>query len=137
MRELMFDSRIVEILKHYIEELRRGLGDKLVKVILFGSYAKSVADEFSDIDILVVHRGDGDEVRAIVADVTLETCLRYDIPLEPITMNIHEFQNESLFIKEIKNTGVVLYSTDPEEKVVSKRKFKQNPQNSDNNIGYQ
>lgn len=107
-----------EVLRYYVEELRRRLGDKLVKVILFGSYARGVADEHSDIDALVVHRGDENEVRALVADATLETCLKCNAPLEPITMGVHEFRSESPFVKEVEKSGVVLYSVDPEEEVL-------------------
>lgn len=42
-------------LKFFVEELKKRLKDKLVKVILFGSYAKGETNEFSDVDVLVVH----------------------------------------------------------------------------------
>ncbi len=113
MPAAMINPRVAEALKEFVNALRAKLGDRLVKVVLFGSYAKGLADEFSDVDVLVVHRGDEAEVRAAVAYVTLEVGLKYNVPLEPIVMNVHEFQEETLFTREVKKFGIVLYSANP------------------------
>ena len=107
------------ILGEYVEKLREKLGDKLLKVILFGSYAKGLSDEFSDVDVLIVHRGREDVVRAAVADVTLDISTKYGIPLEPLTMSIHEFQEDTVFTREVRETGITLYAADPEEERVA------------------
>lgn len=46
---------VEKALNMFINELKKRLGDKLVKVILFGSYAKGYADEYSDVDVLIVY----------------------------------------------------------------------------------
>lgn len=43
-----------EILKEVKAKLQEILGDNLVEVILFGSYARGEASEWSDVDVLVV-----------------------------------------------------------------------------------
>ncbi len=109
MPTLDFDSRIAETLRKFIDKLKTRLGNGLARVILFSSHAKGLADKFSDVDVLVVHRGDEAEVRAIVADAAFDASLKHGVSLEPITMTIYEFQKDTLFTKEIKKFEITLY----------------------------
>ena len=69
-------------LEFFTKELRKRMGSKLVKVILFGSYAKGLADVDSDVDVLVVHSyPDPGKAMEIVADIALETSLRFNVAL--------------------------------------------------------
>lgn len=103
-------------LEFFTKELRKRMGSRLVKVILFGSYAKGLADVDSDVDVLVVHSyPDPDKAMEIVADIALETSLRFNIPLEPIVMTVHEYQQRSLFRIEIERTGKILYTINPHD----------------------
>ena len=116
-------------LKFFVEELKKRLKDKLVKVILFGSYAKGETNEFSDVDVLVVHSHE-DPNRALkeVADAALETALQFDVPLEPIAMTIHEYSQKSLFTLEVNRSGIIIYSVNPndEAKELAKEHFTRN-----------
>ncbi|NJF25807.1 nucleotidyltransferase domain-containing protein [Thermococcus sp. Bubb.Bath] len=47
-------GELEEILKEVKAKLQEILGDNLVEVILFGSYARGEAEEWSDVDVLVV-----------------------------------------------------------------------------------
>ncbi|MDI3475865.1 MAG: hypothetical protein PWQ79_2204 [Thermococcaceae archaeon] len=47
-------DELEEILKEVKAKLQEILGDNLVEVILFGSYARGEASEWSDVDVLVV-----------------------------------------------------------------------------------
>ncbi|WP_457742717.1 nucleotidyltransferase domain-containing protein [Thermococcus sp.] len=47
-------DELLKILREVKEKLREILGDDLVDVILFGSYARGEAKEDSDVDVLVV-----------------------------------------------------------------------------------
>jgi len=59
-------------LKFFGEELKRRLKDRLVKIILFGSYAKGLADVDSDVDVLIIHsHPDPDKAFEIMADAAL------------------------------------------------------------------
>ncbi|WP_240922535.1 nucleotidyltransferase domain-containing protein [Thermococcus sp. 9N3] len=49
-------EELLEILREMKEKLIEILGDDLVEVILFGSYARGEAKEDSDVDVLVVLR---------------------------------------------------------------------------------
>jgi len=103
-----------EALEAFISGLRERLGSRLVKVMLFGSYAKGCADEWSDVDVLVVYIGmERDEATRLVAEAAAQVALRYDVPLEPLVLSLHEYLEETLFTREVKKTGKILYSINP------------------------
>lgn len=110
----MKTTDIDSALKFLTEELKQRLKEKLVKIILFGSYAKGLADVDSDVDVLIVHsHPDPDKALEIIADAALRTTLKHDIPLEPIAMTLHEYNLKSLFNIEVRRTGKVIYSINP------------------------
>jgi len=53
---VMPKDELLEILREVKEKLKEILGEDLVEVILFGSYARGDAREDSDVDVLVVVR---------------------------------------------------------------------------------
>ncbi|MHC5610268.1 MAG: nucleotidyltransferase domain-containing protein [Nostoc sp.] len=60
--------------------LREIYGDRLVKMVLFGSQARGEASKDSDIDVLVVLEGNvnpGEEIKK-TSDVVAELSLEYD-----------------------------------------------------------
>ena len=48
------DEKVEKILKEIKRYLEEKYGDKIKKVILYGSYARGEATEDSDVDVLVV-----------------------------------------------------------------------------------
>jgi predicted nucleotidyltransferase len=50
-------ASLADDLRRYVEVLDRHLGDRLVSVVLFGSWARGTANGESDVDVLVVVRG--------------------------------------------------------------------------------
>lgn len=47
----------VQLLRRMVEDVKNECPDRIIDIILFGSYAKGTATEKSDIDILVVLKG--------------------------------------------------------------------------------
>ena len=47
-------EKIIPILTIFTEKAQKFYGQKLKKVILYGSYARGMANQYSDIDLLVV-----------------------------------------------------------------------------------
>lgn len=85
------------------------------KVILFGSYAKGSAHEWSDIDLAVISpdfKSKSTTVNSLrlISDIKL-----HEENLQLVCFSSQVFNNEDDwvdpgFIREIKNTGKVLYS---------------------------
>ena len=103
------DKIMLHNLKAILSELRGRLqslyGDRLAKVILFGSQARGEATENSDIDVMVILKGDVSPSLEIartiddVADISLAndvvlSCVfmpesRYDKEQSPLILNVH------------------------------------------------
>ena len=74
-------------------ELRRLYGSRLVKVILYGSYARGEAGEGSDVDVAVVLQGEVSPTQEIdrMLNVIVDLDLRYGVLL-----SVYPVSNERL-----------------------------------------
>ena len=76
------------------------------KVILFGSFAKNTANEFSDIDVAII----ADEfIGSTLMDRNFYKNIIIQKPfyiIQPKTYNTSYFENGDPFIDEIKKTGI-------------------------------
>ena len=78
------------------------------KIILYGSYVKGTAKEYSDIDVaVVVDKIEGDflEAEARLFNLTRDI----DVSIEPVLFEIGD-ADPSGFFEEIQKTGEVIYS---------------------------
>jgi len=95
---------IIEIVKRYIEELRKH-NIPVREAILFGSYVRGSIKEESDIDVAVVSEaftGDRFEDRRKIVPLRR----KIDNRIEPMPFNLEIFSRGSILIDEIKKTGV-------------------------------
>jgi uncharacterized protein (UPF0332 family)/predicted nucleotidyltransferase len=97
--------------------LRSEAGEKIAKVILFGSLIKGKAGKDSDIDILVV-ANDGKQVADKVADVLLDIQIQGCGPIESITVDIDDiYFTRDYFLYNVLKYGKEVYSM-PEEEII-------------------
>jgi uncharacterized protein len=96
------------------QELQNEYGDRLVNVILFGSQARGEAIEGSDVDVLVVLRGEVTpsveifRTEAIVGDL----CLKYDAVLSCLFMAETRFlTHQNSLLSSIQRDGITLWRT--------------------------
>ena len=101
-----------------LEELRDGLrerfGERLLKLVLYGSKARGDGDDESDLDVLIVVRGyerlsdDDDAVHSIAYDVQL----RRNVYTQTIEYSEAEYQHrldvETPLVTNIEREGVPL-----------------------------
>lgn len=101
-----------EKLKYYINTITKNI--KVDKIILFGSFSNGNPHEYSDIDIAVIspeldsNKSQFENIRTIKERADL-----IDPGLQLLAYPTETFEKElgveRLFIKEIKNTGTVLF----------------------------
>jgi predicted nucleotidyltransferase len=68
-------------LADYLTQLHETCGDRLLQVILFGSKARGDSEPESDIDLLVVLRGELDGLKDRLADLSYRISLYYGVVL--------------------------------------------------------
>ncbi len=98
-------------IKEFHEKIKECYGDQLVKLILFGSWARKTATIESDIDLLVVLEGDiqpGREIDRMI-DIITEIDLKYDtlISVIPIAREEYEERNSPLLLN-VRKEGIAI-----------------------------
>jgi len=113
----MCDKSVLdEITSRVCAAAKEVLGDKLEKVILFGSYARGDYDEESDIDIMVIADIALEEANGVsnkIHDVTGDIGLEYDV-LVSLSVDssdiFHKYKDHSGFYINVQKDGVQLYA---------------------------
>ena len=91
------------------------LGDKIYKIILYGSYARGDFDSESDIDIMILINGTDEDViryrkdvRRIANDVGLDNDILVSLLIRS-RQSFEEWSDVVVFYKNVINEGVTLY----------------------------
>ena len=98
-----------EAVKHLVECYANDVRNvySVERVVLYGSYAKGIADEMSDIDVCFFINDFGDKRRVDILRELLGMMRKYKkVPFEPIVFPTDEIQNDNPFVKEILRTGI-------------------------------
>jgi hypothetical protein len=87
------------------------LGERLRRLVLFGSYARNQFDEESDVDVLVLIDALGPADRNRIIDATVR-CSTADIILSPLILTVAELDalraRELLIATDIDREGIVV-----------------------------
>lgn len=109
------DIHLRQDLEQIIQELKKIYGDKLIKVILFGSYATGKYDLESDVDIAVLVDLDEDQLKkyedsldAIATEFGYKTLKVFSIIDFPFR-KFEKLKEILPFYKSIEEKGIVLY----------------------------
>ncbi len=105
----MRKPRLTTILENLQNELSRILGEKLDSVLLFGSQARGDAKVDSDVDVLVVIRGDFDygELIKRTSDVVSELSLQNDITISRVFISKEHFEHDqNPFLLNVRREGI-------------------------------
>lgn len=103
-----------DIILDFSRQVKRILGDKLTKVILYGSYARGDYSENSDVDIMVLTTLTDDEIRGIketIFNLAFDFQMEYGIDISVIVKNEEHFNHwlgALPFYDNVKKEGVVL-----------------------------
>ncbi len=101
-------------INHFIQEVKGLLGERLKKVILYGSYARGDFRKNSDIDIMLLTDLDDKEIeeyRDKVSEIAFNIELEKEIYISPIIKNIDKYNariNVVPFYMNVHKEGVEL-----------------------------
>ena len=108
-------NKIDKILKQFISQVSSLIGNRLKKVILYGSYARGDYGKNSDIDIMILTDFNDKELaeyRMKIRDLACDLELENDIIISPIVRNIEKYNNRINvipFYMNVQKEGVVLH----------------------------
>ena len=103
-----------EKLQEILAELRRGLeeiyGERLVKMVLFGSQARGDAENGSDIDVLVVLQdGETPEEKERRRQSVADLCLAHEVVIGCLVMDEGRFlHRQGPLLRNIRREGVLV-----------------------------
>ena len=109
-------TKIKNIIDEFINGVNEILGNRVKKIILYGSYARGDFNESSDIDIMILTDLTDDEMYEHFVKISdmaydIEEKYDFDITLSPLVKNIDKFNYwlETLpFYINVQREGVVL-----------------------------
>ena len=103
------------VLNEFTARIKPLLGNRLEKIILFGSYARGDFDSESDVDVMLLVRDNDAEIKKMdrtVVSATGDIDLAYSVLLSPIIVNrdrFYRYVNDLPFYRSVQQEGVVLY----------------------------
>jgi predicted nucleotidyltransferase len=106
----MLNREEKEIIKRFKAEVEKALGDRLDRVVLFGSRARGEAEPDSDFDFLVtvrrLEKEDRNRVREIASDLSLEC----DTVITVLLLPTEDFREDRYFYlyENIQKEGQVV-----------------------------
>jgi len=109
MRRRKMDQRIKSLINQIKAHLIKTYGERIKKVILYGSYVRGEATRDSDIDILVLidQSLNPFEVRESLSDLLFDILLEEGELISVIAVPEHLFENyNSPFMLNVKKEGV-------------------------------
>lgn len=107
-------NNIQNVLNGFLEEVKIILGDRLKKIVLYGSYARGDYNKSSDIDIMILTDLSNEEISKYsmkIWEKSADIEIDKGIVISPLLRNIDEFEEWSdvkPFYINIINEGVVL-----------------------------
>ncbi len=107
--------KIKKSIEEFLNETNKMFGDRVKKIILYGSYARGDFNTSSDIDIMILTDLTDEEIVEYgerIWDFAYDIELKNDVLISPLIKNIDKFNYwlEALpFYMNIQKEGVVLY----------------------------
>ena len=107
-------NKIDAIINKFVTEVSNLIGNRLKKVILYGSYARGDYNANSDLDIMILTDFTEEELveyRMKIRDIACDIELENDIVISPVVRNLEKY-NERInvipFYTNVQKEGVVI-----------------------------
>lgn len=108
-------DKLIELLELLTLEIKTVFGDKLQRIVLYGSYARGEEDKESDLDVMIFVKIPSDDLRQYreqVVDIEVDLSLKYDLMVSIILQAVDEY-NKWLpvlpFFRNVQEEGVEVF----------------------------
>jgi predicted nucleotidyltransferase len=102
-------QKINDVIKEFRDEIVKLYGKRLSDIILYGSWARNKASEGSDIDLVVVLKGDitpGEEIDRMIGIIT-EINLKYNVLISVYPVSETDYLTvKSPLLMNVRREGV-------------------------------
>ena len=99
---------IANVISYFADKAKEIYGVNLVKIVLFGSYARNEASDDSDIDLLVVLKGEIRPSKEIdrMIEIIHDTHMKFDFVLQVVPIGERDFKSSKLpLVQNIRQEG--------------------------------
>jgi len=109
------ENRIKSVTEEVSKELQRTFGDKVDRIILYGSYARGDFTMDSDVDIIVLLNCGQDEIkekRKLISRIASRAGLKNDIMVSILARDSRDFRENMKsrpFYQNVEREGVEIY----------------------------
>ena len=109
------NATIQNVKKSVVEKTIDAFGEKINRIVLYGSYARGDYTPKSDIDVMILINCEHEELslyRKRVSQIASEISLNDDVELSIVLEDIHTYEkwlDTLVFYQNVKKEGVVLY----------------------------
>jgi uncharacterized protein len=101
------DKNVNLTIKEYIHLIKKNFKE-IECVYLFGSYAKGLETDNSDIDLALIFKDLDDAEKFNIQIQLMLLAVKIDTRIEPHPMSQEDFNSENPFSVEIKKTGILI-----------------------------
>ncbi|MBM3236093.1 nucleotidyltransferase domain-containing protein [Candidatus Poribacteria bacterium] len=114
MKQLEY-SELFNLLRRFVEKSSASVGNNLLSIVLFGSYARGSASTESDIDVLILldveRESDKELIRDIAYDLMWDGHFQFLLCLHFMELAHYQYLTNigSLFLKNIHEEGVTVW----------------------------
>ena len=106
------ESAIKDVLAELKNRLQEFLGERMVRLVLYGSKARGDYDRDSDIDIAIIVRGLERELKSRILDIVSDIEMEHLTPLSTLVLSEEDFESlkkmERRIALDIEKEGIPL-----------------------------
>lgn len=109
-------NTVSSIVYDFAVQIKKLLGNKLSKVILYGSYARGDYQKNSDVDVMLLVKMTDDEIKSVADEIygiAFEIELQKEIHISVVIKNEDQFtywEDTLPFYKNVKREGVEIFA---------------------------
>ena len=108
-------NNVQKIINDFLKKVEAVLGNRLRKIILYGSYARGDYNKSSDIDIMILtdlNNAEIEQYRNTISDIAFDMELETGFIISPLIKNIEKY-NDRIdvipFYMNVNKEGVILH----------------------------